>query len=133
MDPSQLPVLVVDAGTGETFDELRLNWIPHPGHTLQIGPETYTVLEKRHYYQLRSGKYQLHTVRAFVRPAPQAAQVLNPDGKLSDRERSNINGQWVIGDTTCEFNARSPLVRCAVNPMGPCAGCRDFKPRVAGK
>lgn len=28
-----------------------------------------------------------------------------------------------IGDATYEFNARSPHIRCAVNPCGPCEGC----------
>ncbi|MCG9889543.1 MAG: DUF6464 family protein [Thermosynechococcaceae cyanobacterium MS004] len=28
-----------------------------------------------------------------------------------------------VGDTSCRFNAHSPLLRCAVNPGGPCQGC----------
>ena len=30
---------------------------------------------------------------------------------------------WVIGDPNCRFNARSPLLRCAVWPEGPCENC----------
>lgn len=30
-----------------------------------------------------------------------------------------------IGDITCLFNARSPQLRCSVNPSGPCENC-DF-------
>lgn len=35
----------------------------------------------------------------------------------------------VIGDISCEHNARSPYLRCAVNPMGPCDDCRDYAVR----
>jgi hypothetical protein len=36
---------------------------------------------------------------------------------------------WVIGDPLCRFNARSPLLRCAVLPAGPCERCAHFLPR----
>jgi hypothetical protein len=32
-------------------------------------------------------------------------------------------GRWVIGDPGCRYNARSPLLRCAVLPEGPCERC----------
>ncbi|HEY9849999.1 MAG TPA: DUF6464 family protein [Leptolyngbyaceae cyanobacterium] len=32
-----------------------------------------------------------------------------------------------IGDTTCKFNARSPYLRCAIAPSGPCEGCRHYQ------
>ncbi len=34
----------------------------------------------------------------------------------------------LIGDITCKFNARSAYLRCAVNPDGPCKGCRYYQP-----
>lgn len=33
----------------------------------------------------------------------------------------------VIGDITCKLNARSPYIRCAANPSGPCEGCREYE------
>jgi hypothetical protein len=33
---------------------------------------------------------------------------------------------YVIGDISCRYNARSPYVRCAVNPTGPCETCRAY-------
>ena len=36
---------------------------------------------------------------------------------------------WVIGDPNCRFNARSPLLRCAVWPQGPCESCSHHEPR----
>jgi hypothetical protein len=32
-----------------------------------------------------------------------------------------------IGNTDCAFNAKSPHVRCAVNPSGPCESCLHFE------
>ena len=33
---------------------------------------------------------------------------------------------YVIGKVSCKYNARSPYIRCAVNPCGPCQDCRHF-------
>lgn len=32
----------------------------------------------------------------------------------------------MIGDLSCRHNARSPHLRCAVNPSGPCRNCHDY-------
>jgi Family of unknown function (DUF6464) len=34
---------------------------------------------------------------------------------------------YVIGDFTCQFNARSNQIRCAINPFGPCEGCSHYQ------
>ncbi|WP_199288919.1 DUF6464 family protein [Pseudanabaena sp. FACHB-1998] len=34
---------------------------------------------------------------------------------------------YVIGMVSCRYNARSPYIRCAVNPNGPCEGCRYYE------
>jgi Family of unknown function (DUF6464) len=36
---------------------------------------------------------------------------------------------YMIGDMTCQFNARSSYIRCAVNPAGPCDQCRHYQTR----
>ncbi|MGD1712985.1 DUF6464 family protein [Dapis sp. BLCC M172] len=49
-------------------------------------------------------------------------------GLSSQPEQRYIEGVgYIIGDITCKFNARSSQVRCAVNPLGPCKGCRDYQ------
>lgn len=35
---------------------------------------------------------------------------------------------YMIGDLTCQFNARSSYIRCAVNPMGSCKTCAQYQP-----
>lgn len=37
--------------------------------------------------------------------------------------------QW-IGDANCKYNARSPFLRCAVNPTGDCENCQHFEKRL---
>jgi Family of unknown function (DUF6464) len=37
---------------------------------------------------------------------------------------------YPIGDITCEYNARSNYIRCAVNPFGPCQDCRYYQART---
>ncbi|RCJ42137.1 hypothetical protein A6770_07930 [Nostoc minutum NIES-26] len=36
---------------------------------------------------------------------------------------------YLIGDISCKFNAESGYIRCAVNPSGPCQGCRHYEPK----
>ena len=48
--------------------------------------------------------------------------------RSSQPEQQYIEGVgYIIGDLTCKFNARSSHIRCAVNPLGPCKGCRDYQ------
>lgn len=89
---------------------------PQPGADVEYDGKTYTILERRHRYQFRQGRYQLNRIAIYVQPAK------------CPKEKSWVAGQWILGDATCEFNARSPLIRCAVNPEGPCEGCRQYQP-----
>lgn len=34
-----------------------------------------------------------------------------------------------IGDSSCNYNAHSPYIRCAVNPDGPCDNCTYYEPQ----
>ena len=45
-----------------------------------------------------------------------------------DPDEHYVDGMGlVIGDITCQMNARSPFLRCAANPSGPCDGCREYE------
>ena len=100
----------------KTLDCLRLSWNPQPGSYLELNGKTYAVLERRHRYQYTGGRYQLRAIALFV--------------QATDRpnETSVVNGQRLIGDVSCAYNAQSPLIRCAINPEGPCQGCTSYKP-----
>ena len=73
------------------------------------------MLERHHHYQYKVGGYQLHKISLYVQSAKQPT------------ERSLVDGHWVIGEANCRFNAKSEIFRCAVNPEGPCQGCRYFE------
>jgi Family of unknown function (DUF6464) len=95
----------------EVVAKVLLDWMPQRGNYLDLKGETYAVLERSHRYQYKFGHYQLDKIALYVQPAIRPA------------EQTLIDGEWVIGDATCKYNARSTLIRCAVNPIGPCEGC----------
>lgn len=72
------------------------------------------------------------------RRIPQPIRTLEGDTR-SDRLRQDSLGEtlrdryylegvgYLIGDISCQFNARSGYIRCAINPSGPCEGCRFYE------
>lgn len=55
---------------------------------------------------------------------------VNPWRQRHPDERYVDGMGLVIGDITCQLNARSPYIRCAVNPTGPCEECRFYEGRT---
>jgi len=108
MEPIALPVQVISSLSGEPLETLSMAEIPHPGQYLYLGDTPFTVLEKRHSYHLRNGRYQLHAIRIVVRPG--------------------IPSQG-LGNVSCLYHAQSPLLRCALHPLGPCENCPDYRPK----
>ena len=91
--------------------------IPQPGLWMEWNARPFLVLRRRHRYTLSLGRYQLASVVLEVKPQAQP------------EDAQWWKGQWVIGDPDCHFNARSPLLRCAVLPEGPCNRCSHFQRR----
>ncbi|MDZ8264585.1 DUF6464 family protein [Nostoc sp. ChiQUE01b] len=59
-------------------------------------------------------------------PVVQGRQNLRP----VEGDRYYLEGVgYLIGDISCKFNARSGYIRCAINPQGPCNGCRHYEPK----
>jgi hypothetical protein len=116
MQPNSLPTELILTQSQESLGRICLDWIPQPGNYLNFQGQTYTVLERRHRYQLKSGRYQLHKISLYVQFVQQP------------EDRTLINGNWILGDANCRFNAHSELIRCAVNPLGLCQECRFFEP-----
>jgi hypothetical protein len=97
------------------FEELQK--IPGPGLWMEVDSQPLLVTQRRHRYTLRDGRYHLTSVALEVKQ-----QVRPVDAEW-------WNGQWVIGNPGCYFNARSPFLRCAVLPEGPCTSCGHFRKR----
>jgi hypothetical protein len=108
MEPASLPTEVILADSQQTLANVHLNWTPQPGTYLELEGKTYTILERRHRYILKFGRYSLYKIALYVQTASDC------------EERSFIEGRWVLGDVTCTYNAQSEIIRCAVNPSGPC-------------
>lgn len=115
MEPDSLPTEIILTHPRQNLGSLQLDWIPQPGNYLDLRGKTYAVLERRHRYQLKSGRYHLYRIALYVQSVSRPV------------EQSFIDGRWVLGDANCRFNARSELVRCAVNPSGPCDSCRFYE------
>jgi hypothetical protein len=104
----------------QSLGNVVFDWMPQPGTHVDFEGKTYTVLERRHRYRLQANRYSLDKMALYVK--------LNP---LPD-EVSVVGDRTVIGDASCAYNAHSELMRCAVNPTGPCRHCRHFEPRDEG-
>ena len=117
MEQNLLPTEVILNHPRKSLGSVQLDWSPQPGAYFDLEGQTYAVLERRHRYQLKSGHYRLHQVALYVQTAQRPI------------ERSLVEGSWVLGDATCEYNARSEIMRCAVNPDGLCEGCRHYSPK----
>lgn len=111
MEILSVPTEVCTLYPESTLGKIYLDWMPQPGDHIDLEGKTYTILERRHRYQFRRGKYNLFRVLVYVQLIPE------------NLERSLSNGRWVIGDISCRYNACSEMIRCAVNPDGPCQGC----------
>lgn len=111
-----LPTEVILQKSLKSIGKVHLDWSPQPGAYLDLEGATYAVLERRHRYQLKSGQYHLHNIALYVQERERPS------------EQSWFEGRWVIGNADCRYSARSELLRCGVNPAGPCEGCRDYEP-----
>jgi hypothetical protein len=116
MEPDSLPTELILYPSQRLLGKIYLDWTPQPGACIDFEGQTYAVLERRHQYQLRASKYQLHKVALQVQSTQEPS------------EKTLVDNRWVMGDITCRYNARSEVVRCAVNPIGPCQGCRCYEP-----
>ncbi|OUC11822.1 MAG: hypothetical protein B0A82_25735 [Alkalinema sp. CACIAM 70d] len=117
MEQPSLPTEVILQASQKSLGNVYLDWTPQPGAYLNLEGQTYTVLERRHRYQFKAGRYRLHKIAIYVQSS------------ACPEERSLVEGRWVMGDASCQYNARSELLRCAVNALGPCQGCRFYTPR----
>lgn len=115
MEQPSLPTELILSNSRQSLGSVHLDWAPQPGAYLDLEGQTYAVLERRHRYQLKAGRYHLHKIALYVQTAQRPI------------EQSLIDGRWVLGDATCGFNGRSELIRCAVNPLGLCEGCQFYE------
>ena len=85
-----------------------MNDIPEPGNWFLIDTDSFFIFQKSNRYKLINGCYQLCNVNLLVKYQHKPI------------DSFYYKNRWVIGDHSCIYNAKSPLLRCAVNPVGPC-------------
>jgi hypothetical protein len=115
MELDLLPTEVILTHPRQSLGKLQLDWTPQPGNYLDFQGKTYAVLERLHRYQLRGGRFILNDIAIYVQKATRP------------EEQTLVDGRWIIGDATCSYNALSEILRCAINPEGPCKSCRFYE------
>lgn len=115
MELKALPTDIVSSESKAILGRIKLDKTLYPGTYVDIDGQTYQILVRRHQYQLKLGRYHLHKAVVHVK------ETTIPE------ERTLLDGIWVIGDITCTYNARSELMRCAINPNGPCGECTHYE------
>jgi hypothetical protein len=115
MEQNSFPAELVLEGSDQPLGRLYLDWAIQPGAYIEFAGQSYTVLERHHRYRFTANRYRLSQIALYVKPAPRPTEV------------SQLGDRTVIGDATCTYNAHSELVRCAVNPLGPCQGCCHYR------
>lgn len=117
MSDPRPPTELILSQTQRSLGQVQLETIPQPGGAVLYGGVMYTVLERRHRYQFRANRYHLQAIALYVQAA------------TPGEDKTWLGDRWVIGDATCQYNAQSPLLRCALQPDGPCGGCGHYQPR----
>ena len=115
MDSQSLPTEIILSQSNQFLGKFYLDWTPQPGNYVELANKTYVVLERHHHYQYRIGGYCLQKISLQVQESTQP------------QEQTLMNGKWVIGDSSCKYNAHSAIFRCTVNPKGLCAGCSHYE------
>lgn len=115
MESDELPTDIILTYPRRNLGKIKLDWKPQPGNYLDVEGQSYAVLERHHHYQYKVSGYYLHKISLYVQSAPKPT------------ETSFLEGRWVLGNASCYYNAQSEILRCAVNPEGPCQGCRFYQ------
>ena len=110
-----LPTEIILTPARQCIAKLYLDRQLQPGNYMEIEGKTYAILERHHFYQYRVGGYRFDKATLHVQESKRP------------EETTLIGDRYVIGNADCKFNARSEIMRCAVNPEGPCEGCRFFE------
>ena len=117
MSSSLPPTELILTQPPRSLGSVELDWTPQPGAQVLHNGQAYTVLERRHRYQFHASRYHLHKIDLYVQATPATS------------ETSRVGDRWVVGDATCRYSAQSEIIRCAVNPDGPCQNCSQYQRR----
>ena len=115
IEKNHLPTEIILTPARLLIGRINLDRRLQPGNYMEFEGKTYAILERHHFYQYRVGGYRFDKATLHVQESSRP------------EETTQIGDLHVIGNANCLFNARSEIMRCAVNPEGPCEGCLYFK------
>ncbi|MEM9246360.1 MAG: DUF6464 family protein [Cyanobacteria bacterium P01_F01_bin.153] len=97
---------------------------------LAIAPAVVAILSLRRTQDQVSRVANTRLARRMARRLASVSSVAGRSPIPDDPEALYIpDFGFVIGDISCQFNGRSPYLRCAINPHGPCSECRYYQER----
>ena len=127
--------------SNDSSDDFRLQFFTSPGTArLASMKQISRMIEQGQIEIPRSGYFD-----RFLEPRAYLERSIELPGSRRDEEivtpsTESIVGRWhryddihadgeyeELGLRTCKYNARSRMIRCAVNPCGPCEGCKDYE------
>jgi hypothetical protein len=62
MESADIPTEIHLCHPPHSLGKVYLETVPQPGAQVEVAGQRYTVLERRHQYQLRTNRYQLHKI-----------------------------------------------------------------------
>lgn len=121
MNQNSILTEVILSHDNRSLAKISLDWNSQKSNHLELEGTTYTILEYHHHYQYQVGGYQLKKISLYVQKI------------LDNKQKTLIDGRWILGDINCRYNANSEIVTCAVNPQGSCENCQFFEPKQNNK
>lgn len=73
------------------------------------------------------GRAEVTDIQAMSEVFRRLARTGVSSSELCDALNNACREPQFIGDVGCKWNARSPFLRCAINPSGECQGCKDYE------
>ncbi len=67
--------------------------------------------------------------RAFERMRLRSHAKIKRKMEYYEQRLKKVSGR-VNRRKSCQYNANSAFLLCAVNPSGPCDSCRDYEPQL---
>ena len=106
---------IINSQSSSIIKKINIDMTPEPGNWFILDNDSFFIYSKTNRYKLVDGIYKLSEIDLLVKYQKQP------------EDSTYIMNHWVIGNHECTYNALSPLLRCAVNPIGPCSECAEFR------
>ncbi|MBN3875219.1 MAG: hypothetical protein HWQ42_01870 [Nostoc sp. JL23] len=114
--------------SGSSPDEIRITFTTHPGTTrpnsMRLAAAQTLGISMEDMVQM--SEFGREYFYCFLESPPYSERI-TPSTERRWQGCDADSEYEGLGLRTCKYNARSRMIRCAVNPDGPCQGCKDYE------